>query len=226
MIKNPIAWLSCPSRPVEHFQLFVSLRLLPCFQAKKEICDVKSQRLSLAQDEYKHLNSTLTNLATSHTSRKSGVLRCYHIPQFISFDLVSDNGVPLLLICLTWLSSDDNFILSSRSMFKFEQLKYQIRSGLAQGRRVARKKQGFTIKAGARTNQERSQVQRARVRETSLVSTVVIRPIKAMPSCGLKMFSSDPRNACREEMGCIQSQSLAAEIHATEACMEIRRVFG
>ncbi|KAG1662523.1 Protein kibra [Nymphon striatum] len=36
--------------------------------AKKEICDIKLQRLSLAQDEFKHLNNTLTDLGTSHTS--------------------------------------------------------------------------------------------------------------------------------------------------------------
>lgn len=37
-------------------------------QAKKEIYDVKQQRLCLAQDEYNHLNNALTTLGASRTS--------------------------------------------------------------------------------------------------------------------------------------------------------------
>ncbi|XP_063832179.1 protein kibra [Ostrinia nubilalis] len=37
-------------------------------EAKKEMYDVKKQRLCLAQDEYKHLNNALSTLATSRTS--------------------------------------------------------------------------------------------------------------------------------------------------------------
>lgn len=39
-------------------------------QAKKEIYDIKQQRLYLAQDEYNHLNNALSTLNTSRTSRK------------------------------------------------------------------------------------------------------------------------------------------------------------
>lgn len=39
-------------------------------QAKKEIYDVKQQRLCLAQDEYDHLNNALSTLGASRTSRK------------------------------------------------------------------------------------------------------------------------------------------------------------
>ncbi|XP_023950176.2 protein kibra isoform X1 [Bicyclus anynana] len=42
-----------------------SLRL---FTAKREMYDVKKQRLCLAQDEYKHLNNALSTLAASRTS--------------------------------------------------------------------------------------------------------------------------------------------------------------
>lgn len=40
------------------------------FQAKKEIYDIKQQRLYLAQDEYNHLNNALSTLNTSRTSRE------------------------------------------------------------------------------------------------------------------------------------------------------------
>lgn len=39
-------------------------------QAKKEIYDIKQQRLYLAQDEYNHLNNVLSTLNTSRTSCK------------------------------------------------------------------------------------------------------------------------------------------------------------
>ena len=39
-------------------------------QAKKELVTVKQQRLSLAQDEWNHLNSTLSHLSNSTTSCK------------------------------------------------------------------------------------------------------------------------------------------------------------
>ncbi|XP_052749954.1 protein kibra isoform X1 [Galleria mellonella] len=41
---------------------------LKVFTAKKEMYDVKKQRLCLAQDEYKHLNNALSTLAASRTS--------------------------------------------------------------------------------------------------------------------------------------------------------------
>jgi protein KIBRA len=37
-------------------------------RAKQELIDVKQQRLSLAQDEYNHLNNALANLSVSTTS--------------------------------------------------------------------------------------------------------------------------------------------------------------
>lgn len=40
------------------------------YQAKKEIYDIKQQRLYLAQDEYNHLNNALSTLNTSRTSRE------------------------------------------------------------------------------------------------------------------------------------------------------------
>jgi len=39
-------------------------------QAKKEIYDIKQQRLCLAQDEYNHLNNALSTLNTSRSSRE------------------------------------------------------------------------------------------------------------------------------------------------------------
>ena len=39
-------------------------------QAKKDLVTVKQQRLSLAQDEWNHLNSTLSHLSNSTTSCK------------------------------------------------------------------------------------------------------------------------------------------------------------
>lgn len=39
-------------------------------RAKQELADIKNQRLNIAQDEYHHLNSTLSNLSASTTSRK------------------------------------------------------------------------------------------------------------------------------------------------------------
>lgn len=48
-----------------------------CLQAKKEMYDVKKQRLCLAQDEYKHLNNALSTLAASRTSRKYNNLQIF-----------------------------------------------------------------------------------------------------------------------------------------------------
>ena len=39
-------------------------------KAKQELVDIKQQRLHLAQDDLNHLNSTLSALSTSTTSRK------------------------------------------------------------------------------------------------------------------------------------------------------------
>lgn len=51
----------------EDYKMYVSLSIV---QAKKEMYDVKKQRLCLAQDEYKHLNNALSTLAASRTSCK------------------------------------------------------------------------------------------------------------------------------------------------------------
>ena len=40
-------------------------------KAKQELVDIKQQRLSLAQHDLNHLNTTLSTLSTSTTSRKS-----------------------------------------------------------------------------------------------------------------------------------------------------------
>jgi hypothetical protein len=45
-------------------------KIFSLLQAKKEIYDVKQQRLYLAQDEYNHLHNALTTLNTSRTSCK------------------------------------------------------------------------------------------------------------------------------------------------------------
>ena len=50
--------------------VFIFISVSFCLQAKKEMYDVKKQRLCLAQDEYKHLNNALSTLAASRTSRK------------------------------------------------------------------------------------------------------------------------------------------------------------
>ncbi|XP_045453380.1 protein kibra [Melitaea cinxia] len=59
----------CPphtwSRLQHAIRMTGSLRL---FTAKREMYDVKKQRLCLAQDEYKHLNNALSTLAASRTS--------------------------------------------------------------------------------------------------------------------------------------------------------------
>ena len=39
-------------------------------RAKRELVDIKQQRLHLAQDEYNHLNTTLSTLSASTTSCK------------------------------------------------------------------------------------------------------------------------------------------------------------
>ena len=44
--------------------------LLKLFQAKKEIYSIKEQRLMLAQDEFQHLNDTLSGWKSSRTSCK------------------------------------------------------------------------------------------------------------------------------------------------------------
>ena len=42
-------------------------------KAKQELVDIKQQRLSLAQHDLNHLNTTLSTLSTSTTSRKSAL---------------------------------------------------------------------------------------------------------------------------------------------------------
>jgi hypothetical protein len=57
-----------------------AIKYILLLQAKKEIYDVKQQRLYLAQDEYNHLHNALTTLNTSRTSCKyiiSKVLNCF-----------------------------------------------------------------------------------------------------------------------------------------------------
>ncbi len=48
--------------------------LLSVFQAKKEIYAVKEQRLMLAQDEFIHLNETLSGWKSSRTSCEYSLL--------------------------------------------------------------------------------------------------------------------------------------------------------
>jgi len=63
--------LPCPLSAVKYVFLL---------QAKKEIYDVKQQRLYLAQDEYNHLHNALTTLNTSRTSCKyivNKVFNCF-----------------------------------------------------------------------------------------------------------------------------------------------------
>ena len=45
--------------------------LISDLRAKRELVDIKQQRLHLAQDEYNHLNTTLSALSASTTSCKS-----------------------------------------------------------------------------------------------------------------------------------------------------------
>lgn len=45
--------------------------IIVLFQAKKDIYNIKSQRLMLAQDEYNHLSNALATLTTSRSSRKN-----------------------------------------------------------------------------------------------------------------------------------------------------------
>ena len=49
-------------------------------QAKKDLVTVKQQRLSLAQDEWNHLNSTLSHLSNSTTSCKWQLPSTHSLP--------------------------------------------------------------------------------------------------------------------------------------------------
>lgn len=62
----------------ERWILILTMSFATVLQAKKEIYDVKQQRLCLAQDEYNHLNNALTTLGASRTS-------CEYILIFIYF---------------------------------------------------------------------------------------------------------------------------------------------
>lgn len=69
-------------------------------QAKKEIYDIKQQRLYLAQDEYNHLNNVLSTLNTSRTSCKYNRFR----------RLSSDRELMWFLLAHTVINS--NYIVS------------------------------------------------------------------------------------------------------------------
>lgn len=57
---------------VQHLSLLqILMSCVFVLQAKKEIVEVKSQRLCLAQDEYNHLSNALGTLTTSRTSCKN-----------------------------------------------------------------------------------------------------------------------------------------------------------
>ncbi|XP_011629653.1 protein kibra-like, partial [Pogonomyrmex barbatus] len=58
-------------------------------EAKKEIYDVKHQRLCLAQDEYNHLNNALTTLGASRTSlcSSSSSLSTKYDPDLLKSDV-------------------------------------------------------------------------------------------------------------------------------------------
>lgn len=67
----------------ERWILILTMSFETVLQAKKEIYDVKQQRLCLAQDEYNHLNNALTTLGASRTS-------CEYILIFIYFLQIFD----------------------------------------------------------------------------------------------------------------------------------------
>lgn len=58
---------TCSSKEINEWKTLV-------LQAKKEIYDIKQQRLCLAQDEYNHLNNALTTLGASRTSCEYTIL--------------------------------------------------------------------------------------------------------------------------------------------------------
>ena len=68
--------------------------LYSIFQAKKEIYDVKQQRLCLAQDEYNHLNNALSTLGASRTSCKFKIFFFFY--SFLTFLFFSIN----ILLCM------------------------------------------------------------------------------------------------------------------------------
>lgn len=67
----------------ERWIVILTMSFATVLQAKKEIYDVKQQRLCLAQDEYNHLNNALTTLGASRTS-------CEYILIFIYFQQIFD----------------------------------------------------------------------------------------------------------------------------------------
>lgn len=56
--------------------------------AKQDIMQVKAQRLALAQDEYQHLNTTLTNLFSSRSS-------CMCFVLFVGLSLLGGKGTEI-----------------------------------------------------------------------------------------------------------------------------------
>lgn len=78
-------------------------------QAKKEIYDIKQQRLYLAQDEYNHLNNVLSTLNTSRTSCK------YSTTDSGVFLLIGYSSFPLpelMWFLLTQTVINSNYIVS------------------------------------------------------------------------------------------------------------------
>ena len=66
-------------------------------QAKKELVTVKQARLSLAQDEWNHLNSTLSHLSNSTTSCESPFQHqslSFNLPNFLDVSSSSLNMHP------------------------------------------------------------------------------------------------------------------------------------
>ncbi|XP_076273959.1 WW and C2 domain containing protein kibra isoform X1 [Rhynchophorus ferrugineus] len=80
--------------------------------AKKDIYQVKSQRLILAQDEYNHLNNALTNLTTSRTSLCStgSVVSTKYDPDLLKSDVaMAKNRVSRLRSELEQIRNEMNF---------------------------------------------------------------------------------------------------------------------
>lgn len=81
-------------------------------EAKKDIYQVKSQRLMLAQDEYNHLNNALTNLTTSRTSlcSISSSISTKYDPDLLKSDVaMAKNRVSRLRSELEQIRNEVNF---------------------------------------------------------------------------------------------------------------------
>lgn len=90
-------------------------------QAKKEIYDIKQQRLCLAQDEYNHLNNALSTLNTSRSSREYLYINYIYLRVY-TFNRAVVHPI-LILNCLPF---------NVYSLLELQQHKYKIRSRFAQ----------------------------------------------------------------------------------------------